>query len=221
MNIASGAAIDRSMRANPLDGRLAPAEGLPAPDTGVVLDCTGTARFGLRGPGTLDWLASVGITAPEPVNTATILPCGTAVLRLGNQEVLLLAPPGDSGGRLHELRAAWEESALDSKGYDAFREEGWAWFLISGPAVEQLMARISMTDLRLRSVPCGKVLQTRALHQDVVMVRLDRFGAPSYEVFLDIASAEFVLEVLQHTVAGLAAPFDIAALAPSAGSWGA
>lgn len=181
-----------------------------------MLDCTGTERFGLRGPGTLDWLASAGIAAPEAVNTAAILPCGSAILRLGNQEVLLLAPPGGDGGRLRALRAAWEDSTLDAKGYDAWRDEGWAWFLISGPAAEQLMPRISMTDLRPRSVAVGQVLQTRALQQDAVVVRLDRFGAPSYEVFLDIASAEFVLDVLEHAVAGLAAPFAIAGLAPQA-----
>lgn len=215
MTIANSMA-DNSMRASPLAGRLPPAEGRPGRDANVVLDCTDTERLGLRGPGTLDWLASVGIAAPEVVNTAAILPCGTAILRLGNHEVLLLAPPGGDGERLRALRTAWTDSGLDAKGYDAYRDEGWAWFLISGPAAEQFMPRISMTDLRPRSVAFGQVLQTRALQQDAVVVRLDRFGAPSYEVFLDIASAEFVLEVLEHTVRGLAAPFTIAALAPEA-----
>lgn len=117
---------------------------------------------------------------------------------------------------MRTLRAAWEGSTLDAKGYDAYRDEGWAWFLISGPAAEQLMPRISMTDLRPRNVAVGQVLQTRAVQQDAVVVRLDRFGAPSYEVFLDIASAEFVLDVLEHAVAGLATPFAIAGLAPQA-----
>lgn len=215
MNTASSV-VDHSMRAIPLAARLLPAEGLPAPGANVVLDCTGTERFGLRGPGTLDWLASIGIAAPEALNTAAILPCGTAILRLGNHEILLLAPPGGDGERLRALRAVWEDSTLDAKGYDAYRDEGWAWFLISGPAAEHLMPRISMTDLRPRSVAVGHVLQTRALQQDAVVARLDRFGAPSFEVFLDIASAEFVLDVLEHTVAGLATPFAIAGLPPQA-----
>jgi sarcosine oxidase gamma subunit len=212
MTVAA-AGIDVSLRSSPLAGRWPLAASLPRAEANMVLDCTRTERFGLRGPGTLDWLASVGLSVPDALNTAQLLACKTAILRLGQQEVLLTAPPGQCGARLRELRAAWQDSSLEAKGYDAYREEGWAWFLISGAAAERLMPRISMADLRPQSLKVGQVSQTRALHQDAVVVRLDRFGTLSYEVFLDMASAEFALEVLQDTAEGIDAYFAFAELA--------
>ncbi|WP_027054652.1 hypothetical protein [Mesorhizobium erdmanii] len=204
--------IDASLRHHALAQRLARREGLPGAHENVVLDCTQTERFGLRGPGTMDWLGEAGLSVPQAVNTALTLPCGTSVLRLGQQEVLLAAPPGGSGTRLHALRKAWGDSELAAKGYDAYRDEGWAWFVISGPAAPALMRRISMADLRPESLKPGNLSQTRALHLDAVVARFDRFGAIAYDIFFDIASAAFALDVLTETAAGTNAGFQLAAL---------
>ena len=207
---------DPNMRRNAIAHRLPLQAGVPGARDNVVLDCTQTERLGLRGPGTMDWLAAEGLAAPQAVNASVTLPCGTGVLRLGQQEVLLTAPPGASGKRLRELRRAWHESSLPSKGYDAYRDEGWAWFVISGPSAPAVMRRISMADLRPQSLALGQLSQTRALHLDVVIARLDRFGAVSYDIFFDIASAAFALDVLTETCAGLGAGFQLAVLDPAA-----
>ncbi|MGX8010161.1 hypothetical protein ACVDG8_014955 [Mesorhizobium sp. ORM8.1] len=207
--------VDQNLRRNAIAHRLLLLANLPGRHDNVVLDCTETERLGLRGPGTMDWLAAEGLAAPQAVNTAITLPCGTNVLRLGQQEVLLTAPPGASGDRLRELRQAWRNSSVSPKGYDAYRDEGWAWFVISGPGAPALMRRISMADLRPESLKLGQVAQTRALHLDVVIVRLDRFGAVSYDIFFDIASAAFALDVLTEAAEGLGAGFRLAALHPA------
>ena len=206
------AGVDPDLRRNAIAHRLPPASGSPGAHDNAVLDCTETERLGLRGPGTMDWLAAEALAAPQAVNTAITLPCGTSVLRLGQQEVLLMAPPGGSGDRLRELRQAWQNSSMSPKGYDAYRDEGWAWFVISGPAAPALMRRISMADLRPESLKPGQVAQTRALHLDVVIARLDHFGTISYDIFFDIASAAFALDVLTETAAGLGDGFRLAAL---------
>ncbi|WP_312795080.1 hypothetical protein [Tianweitania sp.] len=216
-NAAPVGGIDPSLRNDVLEQKLSRRSALPNAGENVVLHCTQTDRFGLRGPGTMDWLAEQGLAAPGSVNEAVRLPCGTSVLRLGQQEVLLTAPHGDSGERLRALRQAWHDSQLAAKGYDAYREEGWAWFVVTGPNAQDLMRRISMADLRPTVLKVGQVTQTRALHMDVVIARLDHFGAPSYDIFFDIASSEFALEVLTETAEGLKANFEVAALhAPGA-----
>lgn len=207
--------IDPSLRRNAIAHRLSRRDGLPGAQENVVFDCTQTERFGLRGPGTLDWLGEAGLSAPEAVNAGLTLPCGTSVLRLGQQEVLLAAPPGGSGVQLRALREAWRDSALPTKGYDAYRDEGWAWFVISGPAAPALMRRISMADLRPESLKPGDLAQTRALHLDAVVARFDHFGAVSYDIFIDIASAAFALDVLTETAAGTNCGFQFAALYPN------
>ena len=213
--IVDFASVDPNMRRNAIAHRLPSAATLPGAHDNVVLDCTGIERLGLRGPGTMDWLAAEGLAAPDVVNMAITLPDGISVLRLGQQEVLLTAPPGASGARLGELRRAWRESAVPAKGYDAYRDEGWAWFVVSGPAAPALMRRISMTDLRPERLGHGQVAQTRALHLDVVIARLDRFGTISYDIFFDIASAAFALHVLTETAAGLEANFQLTSLRPA------
>ncbi|RWR26935.1 hypothetical protein D2T31_18335 [Sinirhodobacter populi] len=189
------------LRQNAVAHRLQDLAGRPAAGENIILDCTDSDRLGLRGPGTMEWLAAEGIAAPE-INTTLTLPNGTAVLRLGQQEVLLLSVPGSED---ESPRRRWNESPLAAKGYDACRDAGWAWFVISGPDAPALMPRISMTDLHPRSFGLGRLAQTRALHMDAVVARSDRFGAVSYDLFFDIAAAAFAIDVLEDTSAGLVA----------------
>lgn len=207
---------DLSLRSDLLGHRLALREELPGATENVVLECTPGERFGMRGPGTIDWVATQGLAVPAAVNTAEVSSCGTTVLRLGQQEVLLTAPVGDGGQRLRELRQAWHDSARAPKGFDAYRDEGWAWFVVSGPDAPTLMRRISMADLGPKNLTVNDIAQTRALHLDVVIARLDRFGAVSYDIFLDIASAKFALDVLEETAQELDAGFRISALRTAA-----
>ncbi|AYD03621.1 hypothetical protein [Neorhizobium sp. NCHU2750] len=205
-------AVDPSLRSDLLAARLAHRGILPGSEENVVLECTPTDRFGLRGPGTIDWLGAQGLAVPAAVNTCVVSSCGTTVMRLGQQEVLLTAPIGTDGMRLREIRKAWHDSPPSVKGYDAFREEGWAWFVVSGPDAPLLMRRISMADLGPANLKPDEVAQTRALHMDVVVARLDRFGAVSYDIFLDIASAKFAVDVLAETAEELAKGFSVEAL---------
>jgi sarcosine oxidase, subunit gamma len=206
--------VDLSLRCDPLADRLTRKDRIPGPQENVVLDCTRTERLGLRGPGTIEWISAEGLTVPSAVNMSAVSPCGTVVMRLGQQEVLLTAPAGGSGKRLRELRKAWQASSLPAKGYDAYRDEGWAWFVVSGPQAPALMRRISMADLGPNRVNPNDIAQTRALHLDAVIARLDRFGAVSYDIYLDVSSAKFALDVLKETAEGLAANFELAALHP-------
>lgn len=209
---ATASQPDLALRNDLLGARLTRRATVPTGAENVVIECTPTERFGVRGPGTIDWVAAQGLTVPPAVNTSAISPCGTTVMRLGQQEVLLTAPVGDDGQRLRELRSAWNESTLPAKGYDAYREEGWAWFVVSGPDAPVLMRRSSMADLGPNTLKVNEIAQTRALHLDVVVAREDRFGAVSYDIFLDIASAKFALDVLTETAKELDAGFQLAAL---------
>lgn len=212
---SSFSGVDNTLRKSAIAHRLPVRANLPGATENVVLYCGQTERLGLRGPGTMEWLAAEGLAAPAAVNTTVTLPCRTTIMRFGQQEVLLTAATGGSGQRLRELRAAWKASDQAPKGFDAYRDEGWTWFVVSGPAAPALMRRISMTDLRPESLKAGELAQTRALHVDAVIARLDRFGAVSYDIFLDVASAGFALDVLTETAAGLEQNFQLASLQPT------
>lgn len=203
---------DGGLCAGPPAGVLPRRTALPGPGENAVLDCTGGGRLGLRGPGTMEWIAAEGLALPGTVNSALTLSCGTGILRLGAQDVLLTAPVGDGGARLRALRAAWQGSTLSPRGHEAYRDEGWAWFVVTGEAAPRLMSRLSAADLRPRSMKVGQIAQTRALHLDAVIARLDRFGTVSYDIFLDMASVRFAREVLAETANGIDAGFGLAEL---------
>lgn len=209
---ASALQPDLALRSDLLGNRAERRETAPGAEDNVIVECTPTERLGLRGPGTIEWVTAQGLVVPSAVNTSAISPCGTTVMRLGQQEVLLAAPVVGNGERLRELRQAWGGSPLPVKGYDAYRDEGWAWFVVSGPDAAALMRRISMADLRPETLKLNDIAQTRALHMDVVVARLDRFGALSYDIFLDIASAKFALDVLKETADELAVGFEVSTL---------
>src|SRR6185503_17838181 len=66
--------IDPSLRHSAFAQRLARRDALPGAHENVVFDCTQTERLGLRGAGTIDWLGSIGVSAPAVVNTTLTLP---------------------------------------------------------------------------------------------------------------------------------------------------
>ena len=80
------------------------ADGTRLPSGAVMLtDLTGSLRFGLKGGGSAGWLASQGVPLPAVNRIGSWR--GTRVLRLGNEDILLLAEGADNA--LAELASTW------------------------------------------------------------------------------------------------------------------
>lgn len=165
----------------------------------VIIDCTGVSRFGLRGAGSHDWYTAHGFAVPE-INRAVIDASGMILFRLGRNDIAI---SGNSEGptSVATTAAAWNK-AEGRKGYDAYRRDGWAHIVVSGPAATDLMAELTDVDLRDKSLPVAAVAQTRLLHVDTIIVRTDVAGVPGYELFFDIASRAYILEGIQHIARG-------------------
>jgi sarcosine oxidase, subunit gamma len=146
----------------------------------TVADRTPWPRFGIKGPGAADWLAGAGAALPGPNHIAT-LP-GMAVLRLGGNDVTILGNPADPAP-LSDLRTRWD-AAPAPKGWSSWREEGWAWLHLSGPALPLTLARLCAVDLRPAHFAPDAIAQTRFAHLDAVVIRRDG-GA---EVLFDITA---------------------------------
>lgn len=183
----------------------------PLPDSAVIVDCTSLPRFGLRGPGSCEWLLAQGFAIPETVNRATLDDTGNLALRLGRNEAVI---SGFASGpsSVKGCETAWS-GAADRQGYNGFRQDSWTHLLISGPRAADLMAEITETDLRIDAMPAGIISQTRALKIDAIIVRTDRLGTFGYELFFDIASRAYVCETLR----GLAPDYGFSVL-PSTGA---
>ncbi len=181
-------------RSWPLDRRLPLLPGWPKDGRNRLLDLSPLPRMGLRGPGTSAWLAAQGYPLPETIHQAAETD-GMSILRFGGDEVLILSEPIARADRLAQLRQDWT-AATRPKGFDAYREEGWCWLCLTGPAVIEALPMLTAIDTRPQVFGPGSVVQTRALHMDAVMFRSDRGGMPSVDILFDVASSGFAVDVI-------------------------
>jgi sarcosine oxidase subunit gamma len=164
------------------------ADGTQLVSGAVVLsDLTDKPRFGLKGGGSAAWLAARGVELPV-VNRIGGHP-GMRVLRLGNDDILLLAEGAET--TLAELEAAWQ-AAPAPKGYSSWREESWAWMRLSGPRLAEAMSSLCALDLRPGKFGADDIAQTRVGHIEAVTFR----SPAGFDILFDItASAYFARAV--------------------------
>ncbi|UDL92042.1 hypothetical protein LGH82_12860 [Mesorhizobium sp. PAMC28654] len=160
------------------------AQHISLPNGAVELvDLTAEPRFGIKGPGSSAWLEGCGITLP-PVNR--ISGHGDLrVLRLGSEDFLVV------DGELDALTARWNNTT-GPRGYWSWREEGWAWMRLSGPAVNGVMARLCVLDLRAGRLHEDEIAQTRVAQLEAVLVR----AGEGFDVFFDIAATAFFVRTV-------------------------
>ncbi|NOD93777.1 hypothetical protein GS636_13380 [Ruegeria sp. HKCCD4884] len=160
------------------------AEGVALASGPVTLsDMTALPRFGLKGRGSADWLVAQGHNLPE-INRLS-----DGVLRLGGNDLVVIEGADD-------LRAAWQ-AADAPKGYDAWREETWAWMHLSGPRLDDLMAKICPVDLRANTFTEGQIAQTRVGYTEAVVWRAHHKGLDGFCVLFDISATAFFAQAIE------------------------
>lgn len=164
------------------------AADMPLPHGRITLtDLSAKPRFGIKGPGTADWLTAQGLALPAINHIGTH--DGMRVLRLGTDDVLFLAE--ESAASLGRLTGRWRE-ASGARGYSAWREEGWVWLRLSGADAGDLMARLCAVDLRPDRFAPDRIAQTRVASIEAV-VTADRDG---FDLLFDTALAAFFVRAL-------------------------
>lgn len=167
------------------------ADGTTLPSGRIALvDLTDRPRFGLKGPGSAAWLTAAGVPLPSVNRVGAHR--GIKVLRLGGEDILLTAERGDAA--FDEIRTAWNAGG-GSKGYSSWREEGWAWMRLSGPALEPMLARLCALDLRRGHFGDDEIAQTRFAGVETVLQRADE----AFDLFFDITASAFVARTVAAT----------------------
>ena len=162
------------------------ARALPraGPFDSTLHDRTLWPRLGLRGPATPEWCAAAGLPFPDAVNRVATAG-GIRVARLGQTELLILAPAGDA-------RLPRPATAVPGA-YDGYREETWAWFRLEGPGTLAALSTMTSADLRPEVSPADSVVQTRLAGLDAVLVLTSADAGTAVDIFFDIAAAEYFL----------------------------
>lgn len=176
------------------------AEAAAVPELAFA-DLCALPRCGFKNVGAPDWLQRQGVTIPDRANKATRQLDGSICARLGGTDILLCADPLGESRRPTELLRAWAADSSKPKGWDAHREDGYSWFLLTGRHSPELFTRICAVDLRLQSFHELEVAQTQALGVSGVIIRADLAAIPAYHLFFDIASADFLIESMEDVMA--------------------
>ena len=162
----------------------------------MVHDRSGQDRFGIKGRRAFDWLVAEGYAPPDQVNTMRRHVRGVDIMRLGNEDFLIVGSDDADRSVLDGLRAHWLESKVERKGHNAYRDEVWGWFHLCGRDVVAFMAQTCPVDLNGNVFAVNAVAQTRVAQMDCVLVRSDRTGLCGFDVFFDVASTAFLYQSL-------------------------
>jgi glycine cleavage system aminomethyltransferase T len=170
----------------------------PVADGDILLhDLTACGRFGIKGRGAGAWLESRGITLPQ-VNRMAPIADELDLARLGAEDFVILSRPAAPSPALAGLRAQWEQDAGGPKGFNAWREEIWAWFHLSGDRLSGFMSKTCPVDLDRDRFALLEIAQTRVAQMDCIVIRTDRTGQHGFDLFFDAASSEFALRSLEE-----------------------
>ena len=151
-----------------------------------IQDLTAVARFGLKGPRATEWFEARGIDLP-PVNRQIHL-ADMTVLRLGKQDIMLLADPL-APEPMSKVAESWRKNPT---GYSSWREEAWAWLRVTGPTAGATLSQITTFDFRESAFDINAIAQTRVAHQDMVLCRTET----GFDLLFDIAATAQVVRDL-------------------------
>ncbi|MDR2032841.1 MAG: hypothetical protein LBP86_11490, partial [Azoarcus sp.] len=118
----------------------------------ALADLTNLPRLGLRGKAAAARLADEGFPLPEAPNRLARAPSGETLLRLSQNEYLLLGAFADGGARVRVL-----ENDLPKAGENGLyflpRQDSHAWFWLGGPRRAEVMAKLCGVDLSRDAFP--------------------------------------------------------------------
>lgn len=169
-----------------------------------LVDLSPLGRFGIKGRGAPDWLASQKITIPDAPNKATRQKGGEVAARLSGTEFMVLSDLG-GGPRCAELYASWNrDRAKDpetQRGYTVPRGDSHCWFRVTGARTAEMFAKICAVDLRPHVFADLEIAQTSVARVSAVVIRDDLPGQGegaglAYHLLADGASGEYLWDCL-------------------------
>jgi len=122
---------------------------------------------------------------PEANNMAARHEDGSLVLRLGDNEMLVLCDPLGEDGAVRALEAAIPGGGA----WQVPRRDSHCWFLLEGEAAVACLAKLCGVDLRPGHFPPGTIAQTSVARLNAVVCRDPASAGPAFHLLADSASA--------------------------------
>lgn len=169
----------------------------PVAGTLRLLELSGLARLGVKGPRARALLNAAGLDCPAEPNRVTLGAPGVIVAALSRSEFLLSTTPEASSPKISSVREAWARSPDES--YLVEHGESLYCFGLAGARRQDLYARLCSIDFGSPASEPGRVLQTKLARLSTIILRCDGQGA-AYDLILgDVSFATFMWRTLFET----------------------
>lgn len=167
--------------------------GRHRPPLGLA-DLSPLPRVGIRGRNALAWLEQQGWPVPTANNAAVQTSSAGIVVRLRDDEALVLSSTDtDAGG--HEVLEL--ESALPGENaWHTPRRESHCWFELRGVAAVDCLAKLCGVDLRPQHFPVGSVCQTSVARLNTIVYAGFHPNTPVFGLLADSGSAIWFWDML-------------------------
>lgn len=169
------------------------AEGMGIADLSVL------PRIGFKGRDTPAWLSTQGLQIPDAPNVARRQSDDGLVLRLSDDEHVILSDLRLASTTVADLERNWQLEP-GRMCYHMPRAETHSWFCLSGKHASQMLAKVCGVDLRLNKFADGRIAQTSIARINGVVVRNDLADTPCFHVLTDSTSADFLWPCLMDAM---------------------
>ncbi|MDR3323623.1 MAG: hypothetical protein LBS89_05410 [Zoogloeaceae bacterium] len=165
----------------------------PARESCGLADLTHLPRLGLRGKGTAAFLETLGYRLPAAPNQLLTQADGGMLLRLSASEYLLLGSLADKGEKIRALEQNLPEQA---DLYFLPRQDSHACFLLAGPRIFEVMAKLCGVDLRPDAFLVGAIAQTSVARLNAIVAHTGGADTPVFHLLFDRAASVYFWDAL-------------------------
>lgn len=171
-----------------------------------LADLSTLPRTGFKGKAAIAWLGKQGLQIDDTNNRAYPQPDGSLIARLADSEAIVLGSLHSAAERCATLtlNEAWKSEYESGQAAGCFhvpRQDGSAWFLLTGTHVSEMFAKICAVDMRLNKFPNGSIAQTSMARMNGIAIRHDIGDTPAFHVVFDSASATYLWNCLLDAMA--------------------
>lgn len=168
-------------------------DNLAQVNSASLLDLSVVSRTGFRGINAEQHLQNAGLPVPSKPNQNLSGNNGELVLRLSQKEFWVLDGPTNQSDSIDKLNQ-YKLPSADC--YPLFCQDSHAWFMLVGPHLSDIMAKLCGVDLRSDVFPLGTIAQTSVARVNAIIVSHEVNSVPAFSLLSDSASSEYLWDAL-------------------------
>lgn len=156
-----------------------------------LADLSTLPRTGFKGRAAPHWIPQQGGELPQAPNLALLQSDGSLLVRLSQEEFLVLSDLQLNADLGNQLQQNWTMKSTEGV-YLLPRADSHSWFALTGLHAAETFSKICGVDLRSEKFASGSVAQTSLARVNAIIIRHQLGTTPCFYILSDVSSAEFL-----------------------------